>query len=124
MDCSDLKYAIFLAGDGNMRLRRNNKGGGERTDPSLFADGAFYAENEKYKDFCRVRGGADDERSVSSSWYDIRMSPDYKCRILPAEDSGLVIPLDLHNQGISHVLGCYPSAALEPGHFSKAAQLT
>ncbi|KAF8508051.1 hypothetical protein BU17DRAFT_100086 [Hysterangium stoloniferum] len=47
----DLKYAIFLGGDGNMRLRRNNKGGGEASDPSLFGDGAFYAENDKYKDF-------------------------------------------------------------------------
>lgn len=49
-----------------MRLRRNNKGGGEISDPSIFGDGAFYGENEKYKDFCRVRGGADTEISVSA----------------------------------------------------------
>lgn len=52
-----------------MRLRRNNKGGGELSDPSIFGDGAFYAENEQYKEFCRVRGGADNETSVSSRVY-------------------------------------------------------
>ena len=43
---------------------RNNKGGGEMTDPSLFGDEAVYAPNEAYKDFCRVRGGAPDDQSV------------------------------------------------------------
>jgi hypothetical protein len=47
-----------------MRLARNNKGGGEATDPSLFGDNCFYAPNEDYKDFCRVRGGAPDDTSV------------------------------------------------------------
>ncbi|KIJ41631.1 hypothetical protein M422DRAFT_255248 [Sphaerobolus stellatus SS14] len=58
---SDLIYATFIAIDGNYRLSRNNKGGGEATDPSYFGDVAFYAPNERYKDFCRARGGADDE---------------------------------------------------------------
>ena len=49
-----------------MRLCHNNKGGGESSDPSIFGDGAFYGENEQYKDFCRVWGGADNETSVSA----------------------------------------------------------
>jgi len=53
--------------DGNYRLYRNNKGGGETSDPSFFGDQAFYAPNEAYKDFCRVRKGADDENTVRAS---------------------------------------------------------
>jgi hypothetical protein len=63
--CSRLIYAKFIAGDGNFRLHRHNKGDGETADPSLFGDGAFYAPNEEYKNFWRVRGGAPDDVSVS-----------------------------------------------------------
>jgi hypothetical protein len=59
-----LIYAKFLAGDGNFRLCRNNKGNGEQGDPSLVGDAAFYSPNESYKEFCRVRGGAPDETAV------------------------------------------------------------
>ncbi|KIJ36827.1 hypothetical protein M422DRAFT_260687 [Sphaerobolus stellatus SS14] len=58
---SNLIHTMFIGGDGNFRLRQHNKGGGEVVDPSLFGDGAFYAPNDKYKEFCRVRGGAPDD---------------------------------------------------------------
>ncbi|KIJ30823.1 hypothetical protein M422DRAFT_105714, partial [Sphaerobolus stellatus SS14] len=58
---ADLIYATFMAVDGNYRLSRNKKGGGEAVDPSFFGDNAFYAPNSDYKEYCRVRGGADDE---------------------------------------------------------------
>lgn len=61
----DLIYAAYLGGDGTMKLSRNNKGGGEATDPSLFGDDAFYAPNAEYKEFSRARGGAPDDHSVS-----------------------------------------------------------
>jgi len=44
---------------------RNNKGGGESSDPSLFGDSGFYAPNIAYKNFSRIRGGAPDDQSVS-----------------------------------------------------------
>jgi len=64
-DNSELRNTVFIGGDGNFRLRRNNKGGGQVTDPSLFGDHAFYAPNEDYKAFNRARGGAPDDTSVS-----------------------------------------------------------
>jgi len=62
---SHLINTVFIGGDGSFRLMRNNKGGGEITDPSLFGDQMFYAPNDSYKDFCRIRGGAPDDQSVS-----------------------------------------------------------
>lgn len=62
---SHLIHTVFIGGDGSFRLMRNNKGGGEATDPSLFGDLAFYAPNEEYKLFCRRRGGAPDDQAVS-----------------------------------------------------------
>ncbi|KIJ27639.1 hypothetical protein M422DRAFT_271180 [Sphaerobolus stellatus SS14] len=58
---SSLIHTMFIGGDGNFRLRRKHKGGGEATDPSLFGDDSFYAPNEEYKGFCMVRGGAPDD---------------------------------------------------------------
>ncbi|KIJ45388.1 hypothetical protein M422DRAFT_166915, partial [Sphaerobolus stellatus SS14] len=63
---SELIHTVFIGGDGNFRLRRNNKGGGEKADPSLFGDDAFYAPNENYKVFCSCRGGAMDDQSDST----------------------------------------------------------
>lgn len=62
---SDLIHTRFIGGDGNFRLRRFHKGGGEEHDPSLFANDAFYAHNEQYKVFCSMRGGAPDDLSVN-----------------------------------------------------------
>ncbi|KIJ32286.1 hypothetical protein M422DRAFT_265964 [Sphaerobolus stellatus SS14] len=64
---SALIHTLFIGGDGNFRLWRNNKGGGEKTDPSLFGDDAFYAPNTEYREFCRVRGGAPDDMSVGDN---------------------------------------------------------
>jgi len=61
---SHLIHTVFIGGDGSFRLMRNNKGGGEIADPSLFGDTAFYSPQSEYKDFCRVRGGAPDDQSV------------------------------------------------------------
>ena len=61
---SRLLHTVFIGGDGNFRLCRNNKGGGEISDPSLFGDDSFEAVNGEYKDFCSVRGGAPDDTSV------------------------------------------------------------
>ncbi|KIJ25942.1 hypothetical protein M422DRAFT_192828 [Sphaerobolus stellatus SS14] len=58
---SDLIHTVFIGVDGNFRLRRHNKGGGEKADPSLFGNDAYYAPHPDYKMFCRVRGGAPDD---------------------------------------------------------------
>ena len=55
---------MFIEGDGNFQLARNNKGGGEATDPSCFGDNGFYSPNDDYKAFCRARGGAPDDTAV------------------------------------------------------------
>ena len=62
---SELIHTVFIGGDGNFRLRRNNKGGGEKTDPSLFGDDGFYAPNEAFKSFCSVRGDDIVDKAVS-----------------------------------------------------------
>ena len=62
---SELVNTLFIGGDGSFRLSRNNKGGGEATDPSLFGDLGYYAPNEEYKAFCKVRGGAVDDQAVN-----------------------------------------------------------
>ena len=36
---------MFVGGDGNFQLVRNNKGDGEATDPSYFGNNAFYSPN-------------------------------------------------------------------------------
>jgi len=59
-----LIHTTFIGGDASFRLYRNNKGGGEISDPSLFGDFAFYAPNDDYKIFNRLRGGAPDDQSV------------------------------------------------------------
>jgi hypothetical protein len=58
---------VFVSGDGNFRLRRHNKGGGELADPSLFGDEAFHVPNAEYKQFCHVRGNDPGDKVVSKS---------------------------------------------------------
>jgi len=59
-----LIYAKFIGVDGNYRLARHNKGGGEITDQSYFGDRGFYVQNELYKEYSRVRGAVDSEINV------------------------------------------------------------
>ncbi|KIJ55894.1 hypothetical protein M422DRAFT_150547 [Sphaerobolus stellatus SS14] len=95
---SELIHTMFIGGDGNFRLRRHNKGGGEAIDPSLFGDDAFYAPNEKYKEFCRIRGGAPDDLS------------DITCRGMKAGDASKVA--NSHNKATS---GCMCTSCLRSG---------
>ncbi|KIJ48953.1 hypothetical protein M422DRAFT_247327 [Sphaerobolus stellatus SS14] len=58
---SELIHTMFIGGDGNFRLRRHHKGGGEFSDPSLFGDEAFYAPQNDFREFYKIRGLKPDE---------------------------------------------------------------
>ncbi|KIJ32932.1 hypothetical protein M422DRAFT_265273 [Sphaerobolus stellatus SS14] len=95
---SELIHTMFIGGDGNFRLHRHHKGRGEVVDPSLFGDDAFYAPNEKYKEFCRIRGGAPDDLA------------DITCRGMKAGDPAKVA--NSHNKATS---GCMCTSCLRSG---------
>jgi len=69
LDDRALIHTKFIGGDGNFRLQRHHKGGGELKDPSLFGDEAFYAPQSPYPGFCVVRGGAPDDQAVRTPFY-------------------------------------------------------